>query len=185
MNVRATPGHEAILIRAAVEDDALCLGVLGTQVFLDTYAIGGIRLALAREVLASFSTEACRAFIAAPGSVVRIAEADGHLVGFSQLVLAARHELAPKGVQAELVRLYVQEPLTGCGIGSRLLRQAEDTAAAAGSTVLWLTPWAENARALAFYARRGYADHGLAWYRFEDESHQNRVLAKRLVTPSR
>jgi len=172
---------EAIRLRAAVDDDALCLGVLGTQVFLDTYATGGIRPTLAREVQASFSAEACRAFIAAPGSVVCVAESDGHLVGFSHLALAARHELAPEGEQSELVRLYVQEPFTGRGLGSRLLREAESAAAAAGNTVLWLTPWAENARALRFYARHGYLDHGLAWYRFEHESYENRVLAKRLA----
>ena len=180
---RSAGGAGEARLRPAVIDDALCLGVLGTQVFLDTYATGGIRPTLAREVLSSFSTEACRAFIAAPDSWVCVAEADGHLVGFSHFALAAQHELAPEGVQAELVRLYVQEPFTGRGIGSRLLREAESVAASEGGTVLWLTPWAENARALAFYARHGYADHGLAWYRFEHESYENRVLAKRL-TPS-
>lgn len=185
MNGRGAPGVEAIRLRAAVEGDALCLGVLGTQVFLDTYATGGIRPTLAREVLASFSRDACRAFIAAPGSVVCVAEANGHLVGFSHLALAARHELAPQGVQAELVRLYVQEPFTGRGLGGRLLRAAEASAVAAGGTVLWLTPWAENARALGFYARHGYADHGLSWYRFEHESYENRVLAKRLAPAPR
>ncbi|HOZ25184.1 MAG TPA: hypothetical protein PLI83_10420, partial [Thermomonas sp.] len=39
------------LLRPATPDDALCLGVLGLQVFLDTYATGGIRPTLAREVL--------------------------------------------------------------------------------------------------------------------------------------
>jgi GNAT superfamily N-acetyltransferase len=174
-----------ISLRPAVADDALCLGVLATQVFLDTYATGGIRPTLAREVQAAFSTEACRAFIAAPGSLVRVAEVDGHLIGFSQLALAARHELAPEGAQAELVRLYVQEPFTGRGVSSRLLREAEGAAAVAGSTVLWLTPWAENARALGFYARHGYVDHGLAWYRFEDEAYENRLLAKRLPAHQR
>jgi len=36
--------------RTAVQQDALCLSVLATQVFLDTYAIQGIRPAIAREV---------------------------------------------------------------------------------------------------------------------------------------
>lgn len=176
MSERAPP-----LLRRATIDDALCIGVLGTQVFLDTYAKQGIRPALAREVLATFATDACRAAIGASGSIVHVAEIDGHLVGFGHMVLGARHELAPAGVQAELVRLYVQERFTGQGIGSALLGEAERGAAAAGSTVLWLTPWAYNDRALRFYASHGYADFGRTWFRFEGEAHENRLMAKSLA----
>ncbi len=168
-------------LRRATAEDALCIGVLGTQVFLDTYATGGVRRALAREVLAAFATDACRSFIEAKDSIVQVAEIDGHLVGFGHLVLGARHELAPSGAQSELVRLYVQERFTGKGIGSALLREAERAAASAGSTVLWLTPWAYNDRALRFYARHGYVDCGQTWFRFEGESHENRLMALRLL----
>ena len=63
------------------------------------------------------------------------------------------------------------------GIGSALLRQAEQAAAVAGADAMWLTPWVHNHRALAFYARQGYLDRGAAWYVFEDERHENRVLS--------
>jgi hypothetical protein len=43
--------------RAATASDALCIGVLATQVFLDTYATDGIRPSLAREVLEQFQQE--------------------------------------------------------------------------------------------------------------------------------
>ncbi len=36
-------------LRTGVPDDALCIGVLATQVFLDTYATSGIRPDLAYE----------------------------------------------------------------------------------------------------------------------------------------
>jgi ribosomal protein S18 acetylase RimI-like enzyme len=65
-------------------------------------------------------------------------------------------------------------------VGTRLLAEAEGLAALAGSTVLWLTPWVHNHRALAFYGSRGYEDFGLTQFTFEGESHGNRVLAKRL-----
>ena len=38
-----TDSPSPIQLRPATADDALCLGVLATQVFLDTYATGGIR----------------------------------------------------------------------------------------------------------------------------------------------
>lgn len=171
---------QALRIRPANGDDALCLGVLATQVYLDTYAKQGIRGPIARDVLAAFSTDSCARFLADPLVRVEVAELDSHLVGFQQLQLGATHELAPPGVQAELFRLYVQEPFTGCGVGTALLRSAEALAARERADVLWLTPWVHNHRALAFYASCGYTDHGLTWYRFEGEAHENRVLAKAL-----
>jgi len=176
------PARDAgeLLLRPAVGDDALCLSVLAMQVFLDTYATDGIRPTLAREVLGAYSQAAFSAAIADPGSAIVVCELKQHLIGFAQVTLGARQEQAPAGAQAELLRLYVQEPFTGRHVGTRLLVRAEQLAAGAGADVLWLTPWAHNRRALAFYARRGYAEHGCTWFTFEGESHQNRLLAKRL-----
>jgi ribosomal protein S18 acetylase RimI-like enzyme len=175
------PNLSDLLLRPAVPDDALCLSVLAMQVFLDTYATEGIRPALAREVLGVYSQTAFSAAITDAGSAIVVAELKQHLVGFAQVTFGARHEQAPAGAQAELLRLYVQEPFTGRYVGTRLLAHAERLAAEAGAGVLWLTPWVHNRRALAFYAQRGYADLGLTWFTFEGESHQNRLLAKRLA----
>jgi GNAT superfamily N-acetyltransferase len=172
-----------LLYRRARPDDALCLGVLAIQVFMDTYATGGVRPGVAREVLGAFSTEACAAWLERSDCIVEVAELDGHLVAFSQTTLGAEHALAPAGAQAELFRLYVQEPFTAKGIGSALLRSAERCAAAAGAGVFWLTPWVHNRRALAFYAHHGYADHGQTWFEFEGERHENRLLARTLDAP--
>lgn len=172
---RLPPG---LRLRPATEADVLCLSVLAMQVFLDTYAVQGIRAPIAREVLSTYSQPAFAQALADPGCRLLVAELDGHLVGFAQVMLQARQALAPPGVPAELLRLYVQEPFTGRQVGTRLLAAAERVAAQAGATVLWLTPWVHNHRALAFYARRGYADHGLTWFEFEGERHENRVFAR-------
>jgi GNAT superfamily N-acetyltransferase len=168
-------------LRPAVPDDALCLSVLAMQVFLDPYATEGIRPAIAREVLAGYNAEVFTADIAAPHTRIAVAERAGHLIGFVHLTLGATEVLAPPGVQAELLRLYVQEPFTARGVGTALLAQAEAQAAAAGATVLWLTHWVHNHRARAFYSARGYADFGATWFRFEGEAHENRVVAKHLL----
>ncbi|MFZ6711429.1 hypothetical protein [Undibacterium sp. TC9W] len=55
-----------VYIRPATQDDALCLSVLATQVFLDTYATTGIRPAIAREVLQSFSIAAIASLLLKP-----------------------------------------------------------------------------------------------------------------------
>jgi len=169
-------------LRLATPDDALCLGVLGLQVFLDTYATGGIRPTLAREVLAQFATDAMQQLITRPNGWLCVAECDGHLVGFAQMGLGVPQERVQAGHAAELERLYVQEPFTRQGVGSALIRRCEADAAAAGADALWLSPWVHNTRALAFYDQHGYQDLGATWYGFEDERHENRVLVKALPT---
>lgn len=172
----------SVRLRDALPEDALCLGVLATQVYLDTYATAGIRPLLARAVLADFSTDAMAALIGREHTLVRLAEFDGHLIGFAVTVIGAAHERVPSSAPAELDKLYVQERFTGLGIGARLLQDAERLAAAAGATTLWLTPWTGNLRALHFYRRQGYNDAGPTWFHIGPEAIPNRVFHKTLQT---
>ena len=169
-----------ITFRAALPADALCLGVLSTQVFLDTYATQGIRAAVAREVLALHSVAAYDALLADPGVTLLVAECAGHLVGFSQVADGVGHALVAQPAASELRRLYVQEPFTGRGVGRDLLRQAEKAAAARGADLLWLTAWEGNARALQFYPRCGYDDLGRTVYTIDGEDYPNHLFGKRV-----
>lgn len=182
MPASSSANLDDLQLRPAVAEDALCLSVLAMQVFLDTYATQGIRAAIAREVLSGYSQEVFSEAMSAENTRVMVAELAGHLIGFAQLTLGESQALAPSGSQSELLRLYVQEPFTGKQVGTKLLAAAERLAKEAGSTVLWLTPWVHNHRALGFYASRGYKDCGLTYFTFEGESHENRVYAKLLAT---
>jgi len=174
-----TSDSDTITYRLAQPADALCLGVLSTQVFLDTYALQGVRPALAREVLAQHSVAAYDALLADAGVTIRVAECAGHLVGFSQVNDGVGHAMLADTVASELKRLYVQEPFTGRGVGRDLLRQAEKAAAARGTEAVWLTAWTGNVRALQFYPRCGYDELGATVYSIEDEHYPNRLFGKR------
>ena len=171
--------HE-ILYRPAEPADALCLGVLSTQVFLDTYAPQGIRPAVANEVLAQHSVAVYAALLADPAVTILVAECAGHLVGFSQVRNGVGHALVAEPAASELRRLYVQERFTGRGVGRDLLRHAEKAAAARGADTLWLTAWDGNARALQFYPRRGYEELGMTVYTIEGEDYPNHLFGKRV-----
>lgn len=173
-----------ILFRPAVDADALCLGVLGTQVFLDTYATDGIDPSMAREVLTLFSTDAMLEVMARANSRFIVAEREGSVIGFAQLLLGAVHELVEVRPAAELQRLYVQERFTGLGLGTALIQQAEELARREGARALWLTGWIGNTRALEFYRRRGYTELGSTPYVFDGEEYENRLFARELSTPT-
>lgn len=175
MNTPTDTWHDC-QIRPAVPADALCLGVLAMQVFLDTYATDGIRPEIAREALGTYTPATYGALLQRPDVTILVAERRGHLLGFAQTTLGTGQALVRTTAPAELDRLYVQEPFTGRGLGRRLLHAAEQDAAARGAALLWLSPWVHNHRARHFYAREGYADIGTAWFEFEGERHENRVL---------
>jgi GNAT superfamily N-acetyltransferase len=171
-----------ITYRTAVQQDALPLSVLATQVFLDTYAIQGIRPAIAREVRHFLSEEAFAELLTHPRHSVLVAELTDHLLGFAQLTHGQTHPLLPPEAQAaELSRLYVQRPFLGKGLGKELLARAESLAVEKGAEILWLSAWSGNAHALRFYEARGYQDVGAGVYTFEGDSYETRVFVKNLV----
>ena len=88
---------------------------------------------------------------------------------------------SPGGTDAELVRLYVQRPFQGKGLGTDLLHRAEEAAAHQGVGALWLSAWSGNRIALAFYRANGYRTAGTSEYVFEDRSYETDVLVKGLV----
>lgn len=167
-----------ITLRKATPDDALCISVLGMQVFLDTYAPEGIRVSLAKEVLDNFSRSRVAETMAEPGCTFIVMESNHHMIGFAQLHAHAAHELVPVPNAAELHRLYIQEKFTGRGLGRSLLAQAEKTAITDGASALWLTAWIGNARALGFYAAQGYEEAGSTLYTFQGEEYENRLFLK-------
>lgn len=168
------------VLRDACADDALCIGVLATQVFLDTYATDGVRPALAREALAHFSTADTAVLLARADTRFIVAERNSHLLGFVQVTLGARHVQVEGRVTAEVVRLYVQRRFQGRHWGARLLQQAETLAAEQGATHLWLTAWVGNPRATGFYAAQGWRDVGSTDYVFEGEAFLNRIFVRDL-----
>ena len=171
----------SVVVRAARPGDADCIGILCTQVYLATYATNGIRPLLVREVATLFSVDVVRSFLAAEHTHCLVVERAGHLIGFAQMRVGAVHASVPSTGPCELERLYVLQCFAGQGVGSALLATCESVATAHDATTVWLTAWVHNARALAFYARRGYVDVGADWYVFEHERHENRVFRKDLA----
>ncbi len=118
--------------------------------------------------------------LADPLRLVLVAARGKSLVGLALVALQRRHHTLDAARQAELDRLYVQEPFCRTGIGSRLLAATESALVERGIDAYWLQAWIGNQRALSFYLRNGLADIGESWFELGSRKHENRVLTKRL-----
>ena len=167
--------------RPGTPDDATCLGVLATQVFLDTYATSGIDNDLASEALSVYSTPALDARLRDPAVEVTVVLRDEYVVAFLDVSLVSVCPV-PRIAGHEVLRLYVQAPFQRQGIGRELLRRAQARAGSAGAAYVWLTAWSGNAGALAFYPAAGYIDAGTTDYVIAGKSYENRVFAKSLAS---
>jgi len=168
-------------VRAGCAADAECIAALSVQVWLDTYALEGVRLAIAQYVLSVFTPLKFRQRLADPNVEATIAEVNNHLVGFSLLRYGATCPArAYAHVTSEVEVLYVQPRFARVGVGSKLLADCgllarERTA----SPNVWLSVNTHNGAALAFYRKHGCEQVGSIDFEFGGERHENYVLVAR------
>jgi ribosomal protein S18 acetylase RimI-like enzyme len=168
-----------LVFRQAVAADALCLSVLASQVFLDTYALSGINTDLANEVTSVLSKESFLKRLVNSEVEVWIATQEGNLVGFLDLDFSSACP-DPAVTGMEILRLYVQQPFQRRNVGRTLMALAEERACKEGKQSLWLTAWVGNLRARDFYKALGYRDVGATQYVIEGKEYENRILVKDL-----
>jgi diamine N-acetyltransferase len=165
-------------LRIATQADALNLTALSIQVWLDNYATGGLRDTLSRYVLTEFTEEKLSRIVSDPNTLVLVAEKDDHLIAYLQAALDRSTALSTAKKQAEIDRVYVQEPFCRSGVGSLLMQEGEKQLAKLGFELVWLSAWEHNRRALRFYEKLGYEKLGMLDFVMGNEREINIVFGK-------
>ncbi|HZD69035.1 MAG TPA: GNAT family N-acetyltransferase [Actinomycetes bacterium] len=111
--------------------------------------------------------EASRLFVPqdSPDAAVLVAEVDGRVAGFVEVLLRRAPE-QPSMIKPRLLgyvrELGVSEDARGGGIGSQLMEAAEEWARLAGAQAMMVDTGAKNSQAQRFYRERmGYRDIGV------------------------
>ena len=96
--------------------------------------------------------------------VVLVAEVEGNVAGMAELVIRSTpppdHQILVPRLLAD-VHTVVLERFRGRGIGSALIRAAEQHAAQRGVVALIAPILAPNTEAVDFYSRAGFGPHGV------------------------
>ena len=101
----------------------------------------------------SYSKRMLRSFLNSPDAECLVAEVGAEIAGFilTDLINAGGH----------IVTLDVLESARRCGIGTALLRAAEQNLAARGAREIVLETATNNAPAIAFWQKHGYRTGGV------------------------
>lgn len=172
-------------LRRAVPADAPSLAVLAERTFRDAFGPRNSPENMDRHCAKVFGTEIQLREIEERALVTTMAEADGRMIGFSQLRLSQAHECVAALRPAELNRLYVAREWHGRGIARELIQDALDTAADAGCDRLWLGVWEHNPRAIAFYRKFGFETVGSHAFMLGADRQLDLIMAAALAREAR
>jgi diamine N-acetyltransferase len=172
------PGPIPALIRQASLADATALATFAERIFRDTFAADNSPDDLEAFISRSYSPLIQARELADPLVTTLIAEdGDGAFVAFAQLRARPAPEAVTGPAPHQLWRFYVDRAHHGRGMAQALMATVVETAAALGARTLWLTVWAHNLRAQAFYVKCGFADVGTAVFVLGAAVQTDRVLA--------
>jgi len=166
--------------RIADSSDATALAALAEETFRDTYEGESDPANLEAFVGDTFGEAHQRAELLDPNTLTIVGEIDGRLQCYAQLQLTASPppEVDPTAVR--LWRFYVRAPHHGRGVAQALMQEVTGAAQRAGTRVVWLGVWADNARAIAFYRKCGFIDVGTHDCHLGTEMQHDRVMILRL-----
>ncbi len=169
-------------IRRATPADAQALSLIGSATFLETFA-GVIDGA---DVVAHCASEHSRAvydsLLTRADAGVWLAEAlEGAApVGYAVLERAKLPVTDPQPDDVEIKRIYVLGRFHGTGLGARLMAAALAEAKHGGARRALLGVYAQNHRALAFYAKQGFTRIGERRFQVGANTYGDHILALQL-----
>lgn len=145
-----------ITYRDAAPADGLALDTFARDIWLETFAHSCSAADAGAYLATAYGPKGkLIADLHAGTADYRLAMQDAAIVGYAKVGPPWLSDADPGALQ--LSQLYVARDWHGQGVGHVLLDWTIATARAANATALFLTVWEENARAYAFYRKRGFA----------------------------
>lgn len=167
-----------INVKRAGESDALALYELARRTFIDTFAEHNSEADMDLYLASTFSPSKQLREIQDPQRRIAIAWIDNAAAGFFHLLDVAP-DLAVKGARPiELLRLYVDSPWHGKGVGAVLMDKSLELAREEGFQTMWLGVWEQNFRAQAFYRKYGFTVVGEHIFKLGNDEQTDLIMER-------
>jgi len=151
----------SIACRPATPADGAALAAMGRRCFVETFGAAYDEADLEIHLDRAFGPGGLPADLADPAVRVMMAQAAGEIAAYLKLAPMALPVDHPPGA-LEIKQLYVLQPWQGAGVAQMLMDWAIGEARRDHAPALFLSVWAHNARAIAFYRRYGFVMAGQA-----------------------
>ncbi|NQY19716.1 MAG: GNAT family N-acetyltransferase [Campylobacteraceae bacterium] len=158
------------MIRKAVKEDCINLAVLSLEVWLDTYAIEGIRTEYSSYVITNFTEVSFLNILNNSNNRLLVCESNKVLKAFVLINFDSHFECDDNGFEIE--KLYVDKRFKAQGIGRKLLAEVESRY----GPKFWLYTWVEN-KSNNFYKHLGFKNIGKINFDFNNQIIENNVYA--------
>ena len=171
----------APLIRLASVEDIPVLCRLGAATFRETYRPISDPAEVDEYADEHFTADKVAAWFRKPCARTLLASVGDEPVGYAHL----RHAKVPACVDdrkaIELSRLYLLGTAQGTGLGTSMMATVLAQAAELEARTVWLGAYKRNLRALAFYARHGFARVGTHDFEFGGLVYADPVFTRPVV----
>ena len=149
-----------VTVRRATRSDAPALSELAARTFAETFSADNTAEDLAAHLETSFGVTQQSAELCDPDVTTLLAYIDGKLVGYAQVRRRSAPACVNEKCPIELHRFYLVRSAHGLSVAARLMQEVRAAAKELGGLHLWLGVWERNPRAVAFYAKSGFAKVG-------------------------
>lgn len=156
------------MIREARESDCINLAALSIKVWLENYAVVGIRREFSEYVFSTFTQEHFMQALHKPSCKMLVCEHNEALQGYVLLDFNSHFETPDNGF--EIKKLYIDSRFKQQGIGKALLSEV----AQRFGPQFWLYTWIENA-ANGFYQHLGFSKIGTFVFKISGQTIENNV----------
>ena len=163
-------------IRYGTADDAKALSELGARTFYDTFAKENTPENMDTYLKKSFSEEIQIRELSEPDTIFLIAESEGILIGYAQLILNSKDETIKGTRPLEIRRIYASQEYLGKGVGKTLMLATIREAKQRGCDCVWLGVWEKNQRAIDFYKKWGFREVGTHTFSVGDDPQNDFVM---------
>lgn len=176
--------------RTATADDAATLATLAAATFALACPPGTAQEHIDAFIAEHFTLDRFSEYLADPGRALRLlVDDDGTATGYTMLVFGDPNDPDVRAVvtnhpTVELSKLYVLPAGHGGGVAATLMAATLDDARSRGVTSVWLGVNQQNARAIRFYGKSGFAVVGTKTFLVGTERHDDFVM-EQVVGPSR
>jgi len=166
--------------RAGISDSGN-LATLAIQVWLDTYAVSGIRQTFSNYVWDELSPAKFEKKLVDKSIIIFKMEENSHLIGFAEIHFSSPCPASPE-ITTELNKIYIHQNYQGKKLGIELLEFIGRELKEANLQTYWLSVYENNVRAIKFYNKNQFEEIGELFFTLGDEKHRNIILKKKLMS---